>query len=412
MNIRRWFLIALSSVTVATVALVAGAAAKRVIFPPAAKPIGPYSPGIFAGEFLYVSGQGAKDPNGQMPATFPDQVRQCLENIKTIVEAAGLTMEHIVYTQIYLQDTSHYEAMNPVLAQYFTKNPPARATLGVYHMPADTPIEINAVAVRDLARKKAIVPAGYKTVGPLAPGIQVGDRLYISGFLGRDPATGKIPQDPAAQVELALDRFASVLSAAGMNFRNLVFVNPYLTGQIPMDVMNRAYAKRVEFGSTPARATIQVAALPLGANIEFTGIATGDLSRRRVVRPKNMAPSPTASPCVFAGDTLYCSAKSGFIPGPHSGIYSEDVETQVRQTMRNLLDGLEEAGLGFPDVVASNVYLDNLEEFTKMNAIYGKYFAQAPPIRTTVAPLAPVERKRTADGRWPMVEQISIIAVQ
>ena len=109
--------------------------------------------------------------------------------------------------------------------------------------------------------------------------------------------------------------------------------------------MNKAYAGRFEFGNTPARATIQVAGLPSGANIEFTGVAVMDLAKRRAVRPKNMEPSPTASPCVFAGDTLFCSAKSGFIPGVNGGIYAGTVETQLRQTMRNLLDGLEEAGM-------------------------------------------------------------------
>ncbi len=83
----------------------------------------------------------------------------------------------------------------------------------------------------------------------------------------------------------------------------------------------------------------------------------------------------------------------------------------MRQTMRNLLDGLEEAGLNFSHVVASNVYLDTIDEFGKMNGVYGKYFAAAPPTRTTVAPLAPVERKRNGAGHAPMVEQISIIAV-
>ena len=115
---------------------------------------------------------------------------------------------------------------------------------------------------------------------------------------------------------------------------------------------------------------------------------------------------------MFAEDTFFCSAKSGFIPGPNGGIYAEDVENQVRQTMRNLLDGLEEAGLDFSNVVASNVYVDDLNEFAKMNAVYGKYFAAAPPTRTTVSPLAPVERKRTASGHAPMVEQISVIAVK
>ena len=137
-----------------------------------------------------------------------------------------------------------------------------------------------------------------------------------------------------------------------------------------------------------------------------------DLAKRRAVRPKNMEPSPTASPCVFAGDTLFCSAKSGFIPGVNGGIFAGTVETQLRQTMRNLLDGLEEAGMTFANVVASNVYLDNLDEFTQMNRVYAEYFPSAPPSRTTVQQLAPGKRAADARGRWPTLEQISIIAVQ
>jgi reactive intermediate/imine deaminase len=398
----RWALVLLLATSVA--------AERRVIFPPGVKPVGPYSPGILAGDFLYVSGQGARRPDGQMPASFEEQVTQCLENVKTIVEAAGLTMEHVVYTHVYLDNRANYEAMSNTFAHYFPHNPPARATVGVYHLPTDIPVEINAVAVRDLAMKKPIVPAGDPQPVGFTPGMLAADRLYISGSAGRG-ADGKIPTDPAEQVERSLDRFHQVLTAAGMDFPNVVFVNPYLTSQVPMDVMNRSYAKRFEFGNTPGRATIQVSWLAHDANITFTGVAIRDISKRRAVRPKNMPPSPTASPCVFAGDTFYCSAKSGFIPGPNSGIYSDDVETQVRQTMRNLLDGLEEAGLDFSHVVASNVYLDNLEEFGKMNGIYAKYFSAAPPARTTVAPLPPVERKRDAAGHSPMVEQISIIAV-
>jgi reactive intermediate/imine deaminase len=391
--------------------LATGAAAeRRVIFPPGVKPVGPYSPGILAGDFLYVSGQGARRLDGQMPASFDEQVTQCLENVKTIVEAAGLTMEHVVYTHVYLDNRANYESMSSAFARYFPRNPPARATVGVAHLPTETPVEINAVAVRDLAMKKPIVPAGDPKPVGFTPGMLAGDRLYISGSAGRGP-DGKIPADPGEQVERSLDRFHQVLTAAGMDFPNVVFVNPYLTSQVPMDLMNRSYAKRYEFGNTPGRATIQVSWLAHDANITFTGVAVRDLSKRRAVRPKNMPPSPTASPCVFAGDTFYCSAKSGFIPGPNSGIYSDDVETQVRQTMRNLLDGLEEAGLDFSHVVASNVYLDNLEEFGKMNGIYAKFFSTSPPARTTVAPLTPVERKRDGAGHSPMIEQISIIAV-
>src|SRR6476659_3404277 len=106
--------------------------------------------------------------------------------------------------------------------------------------------------------------------------------------------------DPAAEVDAALDNFEAVTEAAGLTLAHVVFVNPYLTSSIPSNVMNERYAKRFEFGNTPARATISVSALPEG-HIVYTGVAVRDLSKRKAIRPKNMAPSPTASPCVFAG---------------------------------------------------------------------------------------------------------------
>ena len=127
-----------------------------------------------------------------------------------------------------------------------------------------------------------------------------------------------------------------------------------------------------------------------------------------------MRPSATASPCVFAGDTYYCSAKGPFTPGPEKtqGIYASTVEAQVRQTMRNLLDGLEEAGLSFSNVVATNVYLDDINDFPRMNRIYAQYFPEPFPTRTTVAPLAPIDRKPANEDTFPGLEQISLIAVK
>ena len=363
-------------------------AEKRPVMPPSIKIIGPYSLGMLTRDFLYVSGQGAKDAQGQIPADLDGQLRQVFENVKTIVEAAGLTMAHVVYTQVYLSDPSDEGPLNRVWTHYFPQSPPARSTIGIVRLPG-TPVEMNAVAVRDLSRKRVVVPPGYPKSSPLSPGVVAGDRMYLSGFLGRDINTGRIPEDATAQVDLSLDRMEATLKAAGLDFRHMVFINPYLTGKMPMGVMNRVYAKRFEFGNTPARATIEVAALPSGASVEFTGVAVMDLAKRRAVRPKNMAPSATASPCVFAGDTLFCSAKSGFIPGAHGGVYASTVETQVRQTMRNLLDGLEEAGMNFSNVVASNVYLDNLDDFTQMNGVYAEYFGNTPPARTTIQQLPP-----------------------
>ena len=80
--------------------------------------------------------------------------------------------------------------------------------------------------------------------------------------------------------------------------------------------------------------------------------------------------------------------------------------------MRNLIDGLEEAGLGLSNVVATNVYLDDINDFARMNRIYAQYFSDTPPARTTVAQLAPTDRSPRNEDTYPGLEQISLIAVK
>ena len=370
-----------------------------------------YTPAIDAGDYVYISGQGPRSPEGTIPSAFTAQVRQSLDDVKAIVETAGLTMENVVYAQVYLEDVSKYDELNKVWAEYFPKTPPARAVLGVARVP-DSPVLVTAVAVRDLKDRRAVSPANYRANGPVSPGILTHDRLFVSGMQGRDPATGKVPDDPAAQVDLALDGVEAVLKAAGLELRNMVFVNPYLTSAVPMRVMNEHYARRFEFGNTPARATIEVSSLPGAARIEYTGVAVRDFGQRKAVRPKNMPPSPTASPCVFAGDTLYCSAKSGFIPGPHGGVYASTTPHQVRQTMRNLLDNLEEADMNFDQVVSTNIYLDNLSDLPAFDEVYGQYFGQLLPARTIIEQLPPADRKSDKEDHYPDLEQVSLIAIR
>ncbi len=391
--------------------LTVGAQTRAITPSSAPAPAEPHVPGIQTGDYLYLSGQGAGTPEGTVPTTFDAQVRQALENVKAIAEAAGLTMEHIVYTHVYLEDIEKFGEMNKVYAEYFPTAPPARATLGVAKLPG-TPVQINGVAVRNLADKMAISVPGYDPGEPVSPGVLTHDRLFVSAMRGRDLSSGEIPEDPAAQVDLALDGLKAVLEAAGLGMSHMVFVNPYLTTQIPSRIMNTLYAQRFEFGNTPARATIQVPSLPEGAQIEYTGVAVRDLGQRRAVRPKNMRPSPTASPCVFAGDTLYCSAKSGFIPGPNGGIFASTVNHQLRQTMRNLLDNLEEANMDFSHVVAANIYLDDLADLPAINNVYAKYFSGPPPVGTTVQQVESRERIPDEEGRYPGLEQISLVAIR
>jgi len=114
----------------------------------APKPIGPYSQGIKAGGFLFVSGQVALDPKtGELlGADIRLQTERVLENLKGILEAGGANLDHVVKTTVFLKDMNDFAAMNEVYGRYFPSAPPARATVQVSRLPKDALVEIEVVA--------------------------------------------------------------------------------------------------------------------------------------------------------------------------------------------------------------------------------------------------------------------------
>ena len=138
--------------TLAAAALLAlPAAAQQVISTPKAPAaIGPYSQAILAGNTLYLAGQIAIDPatNQVKPGTIEEETKLVLDNLKAVVEAAGMTMANIVSTTVFMADLNEFPRMNAVYATYFPTNPPARATVQVARLPRDVKVEIAAIAVR------------------------------------------------------------------------------------------------------------------------------------------------------------------------------------------------------------------------------------------------------------------------
>jgi 2-iminobutanoate/2-iminopropanoate deaminase len=112
------------------------------------KPIGPYSQGIKANGFLFVSGQVALDPaSGEFSGvTIQQQTERVLENLKAILEASGVSLGHVVKTTVFLKNMSDFAAMNEVYARYFTAAPPARSTIEVARLPKDALVEIEVIA--------------------------------------------------------------------------------------------------------------------------------------------------------------------------------------------------------------------------------------------------------------------------
>lgn len=114
----------------------------------APKAIGPYSQGIKAGGFIFVSGQVALDPKtGALVGTdVAAQTERVLQNLQAIVEAAGSDFDRVVKATVYLRSMADFAAMNEVYKKYFKTEPPARATVAVAGLPKDALVEIDLIA--------------------------------------------------------------------------------------------------------------------------------------------------------------------------------------------------------------------------------------------------------------------------
>lgn len=329
---------------------------RKVIVPVnAAKPVGPYSPGISTTDYLYVSGQGVRDAQNNVPNGVAAQAKQCLENVKAIVEAGGLTLEHVVHMQLYLERLSDLPEVEKVYASYFPNNPPARVILGTAKMPTDTPIEMTAVAVKDLKAKKVLTLKSLKPIGHASAAVAVGNRIYPSAVYGQT----------VTAAEQAMTRVLTELKATAV-FRN-------------------EYATKVD-------AKLPMATLPDGAQAALSVIALRNTGGKK----------PADDVCVADGATVFCQVQAA------CACDELDVQGEVKATFKMLQAGLAKHGATLAHAVATNVYLDDITEFKPMNETYASFFAAAPPTRTTVQPFAKVER---AQRGTPLV-RISLVAVK
>lgn len=115
------------------------------------KPVGPYSPGMGFERLVFVSGQGATDPStGQLAgADVETQTEQVFRNIKTILEAAGTDLSHVLRCGVFIVDMRDFEKMNAVYAKVFGDHKPARTTVQVASLPdPGLRVEIDAIAYR------------------------------------------------------------------------------------------------------------------------------------------------------------------------------------------------------------------------------------------------------------------------
>src|SRR6267378_2661972 len=312
----------------------------------APKAVGAYSHAIQApaGRVLFVSGQIAVDPvkDRLIKGDAAKQTVRAMENFKAILEAGGATFEDVVKVDIFLTDLADSAKVNEAYGRYFQNAPPARATVQVAALSRQALVAIEGVAVKR--------------------------------------------GDIVAQTERVMENLKAVLAASNASFDDVVKTNIYLADLNDGTKVNETYGRYFQ-RTPPARATVQMAALPQGARIQIECVAApGSRTRSGVVQsaqaPKAMD-SSSQGIGVSPGSLLFVSGQLPIDPATGKPVQG-DIGAQTERVMENLKAVLEAGGASFDKVVKTTIFVADMADFAKVDEAYGRYFRKAPPARATV----------------------------
>jgi 2-iminobutanoate/2-iminopropanoate deaminase len=358
---------------------------RKFIYPPEFKAGQPYTPGVLAGETLYIAGQIDKDPRtGQQPEGIAAQTRAAMNNMGYVLRAAGMDFGNVVSCHVQLADMRQYAGMNTVYGSFFgPEHYPARTTLEFAGLPGGANIEISCIAYADKSKIAVVVPPADTipaAMGPYRPGVWAGDTLYVSGTGGRQPKTDELDATVEGQTRQTMDNIGQILAAAGLEQTDTVFTNVYYLdpdGKAQTYAkLNSVYRDYFPLGLAPSRASYKVSKLPGTISVEMTYIATRDTAHSgRVIPAYNRQNQTSSRGGVLAGDTLYTSGRSA--PG-------KTMEEQMRASLETIRDIVKLAGMNMEHIVDAHVYLNDIGQMDNMNTVFKEYFPKNPPVRTTV----------------------------
>jgi 2-iminobutanoate/2-iminopropanoate deaminase len=345
----------------------------------------PYSLGIKSGGTIYVSGQLATDDKGNLVAgDFAAQTKQVFDNLRDVLGKAGSSLDNVVNATVMLQNASDFPAMDRIYRQQFKGDPPARTTVIGSMVRAGALLEIQVTAVPNGAERKAILPPGWvKPTSPYSYAIKSGDTLYLSGLVSRNGKdNAQIAGDVPAQVKTIMGNAAEILKAAGMGYGDLATSRVSLRDMKQFAPMNDVYRTFWE-KDRPARVTCEVA--PPGTyDVEITFMAIKGSSPREVIIPARAdgtpgQAGPNFSPAIKVGNRLFISGGTG-----NNDKNAGDMKAQTAETLARFGPALKTAGFDYKDIVASDVFVTDVQKFNEMNDGYRPVFQTDAPVRATL----------------------------
>ncbi|MFT5880314.1 MAG: reactive intermediate/imine deaminase [Moritella sp.] len=362
-----------------------------------------------------ISAQLPLDPKtGKVIANdIKEQTKQCLKNIKAIIESIDHSMDDVVRINIFLKDISDIDAVDAVYATFFQRYFPTRTTVAVAALPMnDALIQMDAVisngegtapqdpcALIKLARNTDNAPKSAVSTQTVA----FSHYNNVSAQLPIDPKTGKmVAGGVKEQTVQCLKNIKAILDSIDVPFDDIVKVNIFLTHLSDIDTVNDVYttffpdsaiARTIAY--VPARTTVAVAALPMDALVQIDVVVShGDGTPPQAVEDRhgliisatntdNAPKSALSTQTVAFSHYNNVSAQLPLDPKTNNMV-TGGVKEQTEQCLKNIKAIVESVNHVMDDVVKINIQLKNIADIDAVNEVYTTFFKSVLPARTTV----------------------------
>ncbi|MFQ1802480.1 RidA family protein [Aeromonas veronii] len=380
--------------------------------PHAPQDLGPCTQTVAFSHYNNISAQLPVDPaTGKMVSgDVTAQARQCLSNLKAIIESIGHVMDDMVKATIFLKEMADLEAVNAVYREFFPGYLPTRTTLAVAALPLGALVQIDAIISNGegtfpqdpcplvkLARNSDKAPHNPLSTHTVAFSHynNIGAQLPVDAASGQLVAGGI--KEQAGQ---CLHNIKAVLESIDVPFDDIVKVTVYLTDLADLEAVNEVYttffpdsaiARAVAY--LPARSVVSAAALPMGARVQMDAVIShGDGTppqlvedrHNLVIRARNTDKAPR-SPlhCQTVAFSHYNHLSAQLPIDPATGkILAGCIKEQTTQCLSNIKAIVESIGHVMDDIVKVNIQLANIADLDAVNAVYIKYFPGYLPART------------------------------
>ncbi len=372
----------------------------------APKSLGPYTQTVAFSHYNNISAQLPIDPkSGKIVGNdVKEQAKQCLANIKAIVESIDHVMDDAVKITIFLKNISDIDAVDEVYTTFFPSYVPTRTTVAVAALPMDALVQIEAVVSNgvgtppqmscDLIKVARNTENAPKSLGPYTQTVAFSHYNNISAQLPIDPKSGKIVAGGVKeQAGQCLNNIKAILESIDHPMDDIVKITIFLKNISDIDSLNEVYT--TFFPSyVPARTTVAVSALPMDALVQIEAVVShGDGTppqlpedtRLLVIEARNTENAPKGLYSQTVAFSHYNHISAQLPLDPKTGeMVAGGVKEQAGQCLKNIKAIIESVDHVMDDVVKINICLENIADIDAVNEVYTTFFPSYLPARTTI----------------------------